>query len=409
MSDQETAVSRSGPPDGVEVRPQFPVLDSLRAIGALAVLTTHTAFQSGDYLRHGVFGTVLARLDVGVAIFFVLSGFLLSRPYVVRGALAMKPPRTGRYYLNRLLRIYPVYAVTVIIALLFIPDNEQPGLGQWVTSLLLLDSYTEPQLPHGLTHMWSIAAEVGFYVLLPGLMALAVGRAGLRTGRILGVLASMTLLSVVWHLYLDEVVDSSVTASSGIWLPAYLTWFAVGIGLAVAHVRLQAGSTHPILTALPRIGRMPGVCWTAVLGLMLIVATPIAGPTLFQVGTAGESLAKHLVYAAIGGLLVITGVWTSPGRYARWMSARLSRHLGHISYSVFCIHLSVITLVMWLTGYPLFQGHGLQIWLLTLAITLLASEVLYRLLELPFLRLKSGGRPRPTTTPSTADSASSTW
>ena len=58
----------------------FPVLDTMRAVGALAVLTTHVAFWAGDYQRHGAWGSFLARLDVGVAIFFVLSGFLLSRP-----------------------------------------------------------------------------------------------------------------------------------------------------------------------------------------------------------------------------------------------------------------------------------------------------------------------------------------
>ena len=75
--------------------PEFPVLDTLRAVGALAVLTTHAAFWSGDYTQHGVWGTLLARLDVGVAIFFVLSGFLLvaALPRPGRGRPAR--PRSG--------------------------------------------------------------------------------------------------------------------------------------------------------------------------------------------------------------------------------------------------------------------------------------------------------------------------
>ncbi|MCW2712328.1 MAG: acyltransferase 3, partial [Marmoricola sp.] len=68
----------------LEQGPTFPVLDTLRAVGALAVVTTHVTFQSGDYVRHGIVGALLSRLDVGVAIFFVLSGFLLSRPYFAR-------------------------------------------------------------------------------------------------------------------------------------------------------------------------------------------------------------------------------------------------------------------------------------------------------------------------------------
>jgi peptidoglycan/LPS O-acetylase OafA/YrhL len=135
---------------------------------------------------------------------------------------------------------------------------------------------------------------------------------------------------------------------------------------------------------------MPGVCWALVAGLMLAAATPLAGPSLLFVATAGESLTKHLLYALVGGLVVLTGVFAVPGgRYARLMSAPLLRHLGHISFSTFCIHLPVLRCVMAVTGYDLFGGHGLQIWVLTVVLSLLASEALYRLVEKPGMRLKA--------------------
>ncbi len=101
-----TTVCPRAPPRWTSA-PQFPVLDTLRAVGALAVLTTHTAFQTGEYLGNGVGGMLLARLDVGVAIFFVLSGFLLSRPYLARRALGLPAPALGTYYEKRVLRIFP--------------------------------------------------------------------------------------------------------------------------------------------------------------------------------------------------------------------------------------------------------------------------------------------------------------
>ena len=121
---------------GLEQSPVFPVLDTLRAVGALAVLTTHSTFQSGDYVGHGVWGTLLSRLDIGVAVFFVLSGFLLSRPYLARAAAGLPHPTTGRYYWKRLLRIYPVYAVTVVLALALIDDNDGIGVGAWAAGWL---------------------------------------------------------------------------------------------------------------------------------------------------------------------------------------------------------------------------------------------------------------------------------
>ena len=90
----------------------FPALDVLRLVGALAVLTTHVAFQTGEYFPNGVVGTLLARMDIGVAIFFVLSGFLLSRPWWASAASGTPAPMVGRYALKRLLRIWPVYLVT---------------------------------------------------------------------------------------------------------------------------------------------------------------------------------------------------------------------------------------------------------------------------------------------------------
>lgn len=378
-----------------EQNPQFPVLDTLRAIGALAVLTTHTSFQSGDYLRHGVWGSLLSRLDIGVAIFFVLSGFLLSRPHIVRAASDRGHPATGRYYWKRFLRIYPVYAVTVVIALAFIPENDGAGPRDWLRTLLLADVYTTDRLPHGLTQMWSLAAEAAFYIVLPLLMMAALGRSrGVRPGRVVAVMAAMAGLSVWWHLGLADRVGDVSSGVPTTWLPAYLTWFAVGVGLALAHVLYQSGVRSPLpIRLLLSVAAMPGACWAIVAGIMLVAATPLAGPTLFFVATPGESLTKHLLYAAVAGLIVVTGIFPVPGsRYARLMSARPLRHLGHISYSTFCIHLPLLSLVMAVTGYQLFAGHGLQIWSLTVVLTLVASEVLYFVVEKPGMRLKDLGR-----------------
>ncbi|MGZ5405004.1 MAG: acyltransferase family protein, partial [Nocardioides sp.] len=108
----------------------FPVLDSLRALAAIAVLTTHVAFWAGSYV-HPVWGTALARLDVGVAIFFVLSGFLLSRPWLDRYHAGLPSPSSGRYLWKRALRLLPVYVVTVVAALALLPANRDAGVALW--------------------------------------------------------------------------------------------------------------------------------------------------------------------------------------------------------------------------------------------------------------------------------------
>ncbi|MBC2934432.1 acyltransferase [Nocardioides sp. zg-1228] len=368
---------------------EFPVLDTLRAIGALAVLTTHTAFQSGDYLRNGVWGTILARLDVGVAIFFVLSGFLLSRPWLARAADSARPPSTRRYYEKRLLRIYPVYLVTVVIALVLIPDNEGAGLGTWVSSLLLADPYTSEKLPHGLTQMWSLTAEAAFYVLLPILMRLAIGSGrGLRPWRVLAVATGMVAVNVLWIYVLAGLVQDHTDGAPGLWLPAFASWFAVGIVLALVQVLHDRGQLPVRARAIVDVARMPGVCWAIIGGLVLVAATPVAGPVMFQVGSDGQIFAKHLLYAVIGGLMVLTGVFADrAGTYARVMSWPLLRHLGHISYGVFCIHLAMLSLIYAVTDYSVFSGDGLPVWALSVVLSVLAAELLYRVIEVPSARI----------------------
>src|SRR5687768_15093619 len=94
-------------------------LDGYRAIAATAVLATHVGFLTGSSVD-GPLAPMLSRLDVGVAIFFVLSGYLLYRPFLA-AALDRRPGPSLRSYLwRRALRIVPLYAVVVISAWLLV-------------------------------------------------------------------------------------------------------------------------------------------------------------------------------------------------------------------------------------------------------------------------------------------------
>ncbi len=151
------------------------------------------------------------------------------------------------------------------------------------------------------------------------------------------------------------------------------------------------------------------MCWTLALGLLVVAATPLGGPTMLAPPTEAEALTKQVLYALIGALLVVTGVFNDPGsRYSRAMSRPLPRHLGHISYSVFCIHLVVLHFVMWVTPYELFVGtNGPQVVGLTLLITLPLAELLYRFVEVPAMRLRGLGRPADDTARTRASSTAS--
>jgi peptidoglycan/LPS O-acetylase OafA/YrhL len=267
----------------------------------------------------------------------------------------------------------------------------------------MVDVYTEQGLPHGLTQMWSLAAEVAFYAVLPLLMVAMLGRQRSLGGRRPALVgAALVAVTVGWLVWGAAALGDVLPVVTPNWLPGYLTWFLVGIGLAHAHVSWQLhGARSRTLQGLVALGSLPGTCWTLAGGLMLVAATPLAGPTFLYLPTAGQSLTKNLLYAAVGGVLVLTGVFSRPGRYRAVMSSQALRHLGHISYSLFCIHLVLLSLMWELTGFELFAGHGLEIWGLTMVTSLLASELLYRFVELPGMRLKNlrtGAGPESTAT-----------
>lgn len=375
--------------------PVFTVLDPLRAVGALAVVVTHVTFWSGDYLRHGVIGTAFARLDVGVAIFFVLSGFLLSHHFLARPYHGRRGESTGRYFWKRVLRIYPAYLIAAVLAMVFVEANAGSGVRDWIKVLTMSDIYASSRHRDGLTQMWSLATEVSFYVVLPLLMAAVTWRRRPTERGVLGLVGLMVAANVVWTLWglgvLDERLDTGLLVN---WLPSYLMWFAAGIALAWAHIRLADGHDSAWIRPLVALGRAPGVSWTLAGALLFVSATPLAGPSMLADPSPEQALTKQVLYTFIGALLVVTGVFNDPSsRYSRFMSHPLPRRLGHISYGVFCLHLVVLHFVLWVTPYEIFVGtNGPQILVLTLLITLPLSELLYRFIESPAMRLRNIGR-----------------
>src|SRR5204863_1437044 len=109
----------------------LPALDTLRAIAALGVLASHVGFQTGLTLRES-WGGFVGRGEVYVAVFFVLSGFLLTQPYARALATGRPRPSTGRFYWHRVLRILPAYWIVVVVCLLAFGDGQPASGPDWV-------------------------------------------------------------------------------------------------------------------------------------------------------------------------------------------------------------------------------------------------------------------------------------
>lgn len=381
----------------------FPALDSLRFVGALGVVVTHVSFQTGQY-GPDVVGTFLARLDSGVALFFVLSGYLLSRPFLSRMAGRRERPHAGYYAWKRLLRIAPVYLVTAASVLILIPPSRGPLWSHWIENLTLTTIYTPRDLPEGLTQMWSLATEVAFYALLPVLMAALARTACARRWRpllIIGVLALLCAMNVAWLAVVPLDRDTAL------WLPAFLSWFSAGMALSVISVDLEQSSPCRPSLIIARVRDVPGACVVAAFAILLIASTPVAGPIVADVPTAGEAIVKNALYAAFGLLLVGAGVLGAPSSPTiRALSWTPLRQLGRISYGIFCVHLLVLYGLFQWRSYEYFGGHFWEILVWCLAGSIALSLALHAWIESPAERLRRVGRPK--TEAATAPSATAT-
>lgn len=356
-------------------------LTGVRALAAMLVVGTHAAYTTGKY-THGYAGLLGSRMEIGVPIFFVLSGFLLFRPWVRATVLGRPGPSVRRYAWHRVRRIMPAYVVTVLSAyLIYHYRTAGPNPGHtWiglVRNLSLTQIYdgTYPYggyLHQGLTQMWSLAVEVAFYVALP-LMAyltlVGVCRRQWRPVLLLVALAALCVISPVW-LTLAHI-PGVLPGGARIWPPTYLIWFIGGMMLAV----LQAmGVRCYAVVAIP-----------LALISFLIVATPIAGEPTTSPTKLSEALVKAVFYAAIATLAVAPLALGNQGWYARLLASRPMVWLGEISYEIFLVHLVLMEVVMVnVLHSPVYTGSMVNLFVVTMAVTVPVSWLLHR-----FTRVRS--------------------
>jgi peptidoglycan/LPS O-acetylase OafA/YrhL len=360
---------------------RFVTLDALRAVGALMVVLTHVGFHTGRYPQ-GWTGAMLAHFDLGVALFFVVSGFLLARPWFAASAAGAPRPGTGRYLWKRALRILPLYWIVVVVCLLLAPANSDVGVEGWIANLTLTQTYIQDSHPYGLAHMWSLSTEVAFYLALPLVVRLLTPRDRLDLRRVLVVSLLLTVGGVVFAGGARTWFDHPFAAE---WLPAFLPWFLGGTTLA-------ACSVDPGLRAsLDAAGRDLVGWWLLALGLFVAACTPITGPTmLVDAPTPAESALKCVLYGAIAVCVVFPLVFGPEleGPVRRWLASPVPSALGAISYGIFAMHMFVLLMGMELLGLGTFNDRFWTVLGMTLVVTIPLATLSYLFLERPIMRLR---------------------
>jgi peptidoglycan/LPS O-acetylase OafA/YrhL len=418
----------------------LPVLEAFRGIASVMVVVTHVGFTSGDGLT-GPWAGWLSRLDFGVALFFLLSGFLLFRPFV-QAAYGRRPTVAVKSYLRRrFVRIYPGFLFALVICWLIVPRAREMSVSLWVQTVFMVQNYPNSfmnQLP-GMVQLWSLVVEVSFYLALPFLawMCLGRGTALMRASeraqaakvpveapvtsrraarrrrqqqsllqRALGtadvrsdlaahrpgiMLAVFAITAITFRVY--YLVHTHGLAHQLLWLPAFLDWFSAGMVLAWLRER-----DAPVPTWIRYLAQFPGVCWSIALAGYWLTTTSLGGPTGLEGAGAGAAMLKHVTYIVIAVLLLLPAVFGDPTASWRRVAAnRFFTWLGQVSFGIFLWHPMLMIAIRHVLGLP---EIGDSFWL-TLSLTLITSSIAgtvsWRYVEEPLQRRwRNGFRIRPT-------------
>jgi peptidoglycan/LPS O-acetylase OafA/YrhL len=351
----------------VERPGRLPALDGLRALAVGAVILTHTwvARFAGGW--------------VGVDVFFVLSGFLITNLLVTEHA-ATGGIGLVRFYRRRAVRLLPALLVmlplVVVLAVIFAPQLAAATLS---TSLFTVGYVANWQAathaPTGLlSHMWSLSVEEQFYVVWPLILLLLLRLANKRTALVVTLLL---IAAVVLHRCL--VTQGIDPHDPQLFWRTDTRADSLLVGCALALTRSLGWSGSPRLW---RVGAIAGATYLVVLL-----------PTSFNTGTwnytVGYTVAALAAAMVIGSVAV--GSWAPMTQALSWEPLE---RFGRISYAVYLWHFPVAVLL------PIGQGPLLAI--ATVSIAGLLATMSWRWVEQPALRWRSSERARARRPPSLA-------
>ena len=337
-------------------------IDGLRALAVLAVIANHL---SNSWLPGGF---------LGVDIFFVISGYVITASIVGRGPLPLGPFLAG-FYGRRVQRLAPALitcvSITALLTCLFVPDPTEClltgatalfGVSNLYLHQQATDYFGSDAALNTFTQTWSLGVEEQFYLGYP-LVAwlLGLGRRRDLRGRlpVLAMLLLVSLLSLQWFLRTGHS-----DPSAAYFLTTGRLW------------ELAAGGL------LHELRRLPAPAWS-----LALPALPALAPFSLLIATLGMPSRQSALSTPLAVVATVLLLWAleRPGLLRSALMLPPLRHIGLISYSLYLWHWSVLCLGRWTVGL-----HGW--WLALLLMLMLAlAEGSYQLIETPLRRARWAG------------------
>ncbi|PFG35617.1 peptidoglycan/LPS O-acetylase OafA/YrhL [Flavimobilis soli] len=355
----------------------IPGLDGLRAIAILLVLAFHLA------------PTAMPGGFVGVDVFFVISGFLITtgivREHASTGRLAL-----GTFWAKRARRLLPALSLVLAVgasAALVVGGDVRVDLDRqafgamtfssnWV-SIAGEDTYFAALSPQLFANLWSLAVEEQFYLLWPfvALLVLRFRRSWRPVGVLLGLsaaAASAVAMSVVWSPDTDPTRVYYGTDT-------HLFGLMLGVALAFWFARPAAERRgSPVRLPRPTVMAAAGLAAIAVLAAVL----PWESAWTYRGG---------LLLASLGSAAVIAALLRG-GTVHRWLESPVLVWVGRRSYGLYLWHWPVFVLLTQIFAKQYVEGTGVYlVWVLTIIVTFVLAGLSYRWVEVPVQKLGFAG------------------
>lgn len=369
-------------------RVYFPNLNGLRFIAALAVIVHHIEQQKSDFHVANIYALPTIQLfgELGVVLFFVLSGFLITYLLLeeehATGTIGIR-----NFYLRRILRIWPLYFLIIILGLLILPNLPLfniPGFSwsdtyrHWqlkiVFYIFFLPNLVSPLLglvPYA-AHTWSIGTEEQFYLIWPVLLK------SIKKYRLLLMFIIMTVYLVMARALFSSRTDFLPLKSALIafWPTFNIDCMAIGGFFAMLlHTR------HRLL----KFFQNKYLFYFALVFTIFLLYKGVYFPLLTVNHIKFPYLYKE--FYALWFAIIILNFAANPHIHLS-LEARPLRYLGKISYGLYMYQPIAIALAFQLAKYfqPIFNP---LLYTLSMALTVLLSAISYRYFESYFLKFKS--------------------
>lgn len=342
-------------------------LDGLRGVAILLVLSVHlcTGLTGHERLTGEPWLSLLYAGNTGVTLFFILSGFLVSAPFI-KSAQARKAYPLGEYVVQRALRILPPYYVVAFFGIIITQNFDQ------ILPVLLFSSYGYSLGAYSAV-WWSLSAEIQFYFLVPLVFYIAHRRRRMPL-LFFALLVAVIYLSIIfgWNI-LPGQEEFALRFRWILSVFGQLPAFLAGMGMSLIYYKVKKPGHNNFL--------MEHVCILALLAVLSWLLLPVA-----RMGAVVHMW--HKPWYIIFETLVWSGViWVILGRSTTrdgLLDNYLTRYLGRISFSLYLVHMPIIKLVASFSG-------ALGLWpsvILASMLSIAVAQALYWLVEEPSLTLK---------------------